>query len=171
MRQPGDGFLSCRAKSPAAAGSLFLVLRVRDSSTSVGMTGKLRVRTRAATFHPNVCASNLPKENFEELNALPFAGNVGVERGAFHRCAVSGWCGRIEHLERVAAAKSSRNHSLDVGALQEGRRCGHCSDRFLWPDRRPETLCKTARHQRSQDRNDQCFHNFFLSARRANSCP
>src|SRR6266404_6218126 len=117
MRRRGEGFLSSRAESPATAGSLFLVLRVRDSSTSVGMRGKLRVRTRAATLHPNVCASNLSKQNFEELNTLPFAGNVGVERRAFHRSAISCWRARIEHLEWIPAAGRSRNHSLDFRAL------------------------------------------------------
>src|SRR5438067_13151935 len=109
MRQPGEGFLSCRPESPAAAGSLFLVLRVRDSSTSVGMTGKLRVRTSAATLHPTVCGANLSKQNFEELNTLPFSRNVRVERRAFYPCRILGWRAWIAHLEWVAAAKSSRH--------------------------------------------------------------
>src|SRR3989441_783674 len=62
-RQPGEGCLSCRAESRYL--SLFLVSRVRDSSTSVGMTEKPRVGTRAARLHSTVCASNLSKDDLE----------------------------------------------------------------------------------------------------------
>ena len=76
-RQPGEGCLSCRAEARYL--SLFLVSRVRDSSTSVGMTEKPRVGTRAARLHSTVCASNLSKDDLEELNALPFSRNVWIK--------------------------------------------------------------------------------------------
>jgi len=58
------------------------------------------------------------KEDFEELNTLPFSRDVRVERRAVHPGAVSGGCPRIEHLERVTAVvKRSRNHPLHRSAF------------------------------------------------------
>lgn len=70
-------------------------------------------RTRGACAH-----QTKSKDNFEELNAVPFSGVIRIERRAFHPSAVAGGRPRIEHLEGVTAgAKPSRNHPLHCRAF------------------------------------------------------
>jgi len=97
--------------------------------------------------------SNFLKEDFEKLNAVPLPRDVWIEGRAFNPGTVSGWCPRIQHLERImAGAKRSRNHSLNRRPHGDGRRCRHCSDRLLRPDRRGQFLGRSGCNQPSQER-------------------
>src|SRR5207249_4155502 len=84
------------------------------------------------------------KNNFEELNTVPFSGVVRIERGAVHPGSITGRRPRIEHLERVTAGtKCSRNHSFNRGPLQKWRRGFHRAHRFLRPNRWSVFLCSS----------------------------
>src|SRR6266487_4746141 len=91
------------------------------------------------------------KHNFEELD-LVVPARERIISETLLPCAVSGRRPRIKHLEWITAAKRSRNHSLNLRAQCDRRRCRHCPDRLLRPDRRSQRLGGSRRRQRRQDR-------------------
>ena len=87
------------------------------------------------------------KDNFEQFNAVPFSGVVGVERRAIHPRSVTGGRPRIEHLKRVTTgAKCAWNHSINSWSPEQRWRSFHRADGFLWPDRCSVFLCRRACH-------------------------
>ena len=54
------------------------------------------------------------ERNAEEVDSVPFSGNVGIERDIFFGRSVFCRRERIEHLQWIAAAHRARNHAGNI---------------------------------------------------------